>query len=87
MGQEQRYEQHNKDVKGDGGILVLTEEEEKLHCWMICGPEVARAVAEFEFSSVLRRMNQQNFATMKKLLPFKSGLIIMSTAQRKSSSN
>ena len=51
----QRHEQHNKDVKGDGGLLGLTEDEEKLQRWMVCGPEVARAVAEFELSSILRK--------------------------------
>ena len=55
MGLDQRHEQHNKDLKGDGGILGLTEHEEKLRRWMVCGPEVARAVDEFELSSVLRR--------------------------------
>ena len=42
MGLDQRHEQQNKDVKGDGGILGLTENEEKMRCWMVCGPEVAQ---------------------------------------------
>ena len=29
MGLDQRLEQENKDVKGDGMVLVLTEDEEK----------------------------------------------------------
>ena len=48
MGLDQRHEQHNEDVKGDGGVLGLTEDEGKLQRWMVCRPELARAVAEFE---------------------------------------
>ena len=33
-------------IKGYGGVLGLTEDEEKLQCWMVCGPEVARAIAK-----------------------------------------
>ena len=29
MGLDQRLKQENKDVKGDGMVLVLTEDEEK----------------------------------------------------------
>ena len=38
MGIEQRHEQLNKDVKGDGGIIGLTEDEDKLRRWMVCIP-------------------------------------------------
>ena len=55
MGLDQRHEQHNRDIKGDGGVLGLTEDQDKLQRWMVCGPEVARAVAEFESSSVLQK--------------------------------
>ena len=55
MGLDQRHEQHNKDIKGDGGILGSTEDQDKLQRWMVCGPEVARAVAGFESSSVLQK--------------------------------
>ena len=46
MRLDQKHEQHNKDIKGDGGVLGLTEDEEKVQSWMVCRPEVARAVAE-----------------------------------------
>ena len=55
MGLNQRHEQHNKDIKGNGGVLGLTEDQDKLQQWMVCGPEVTRAVAEFESSSVLQK--------------------------------
>ena len=70
MGLDQRHEQHNKDVKGDGGALGLTEDEEKLHHWMVCGPEVARAVAEFEMSSILRKEEPTDFRHHEKTPAF-----------------
>ena len=48
MGIDQRHEQLNKNLKGDGGMIGLTEDEEKLRRWMICTPETARAVYEFK---------------------------------------
>ena len=47
--------------KGDGGSLGLTKDEEKLHYWMISGPEVTCAVAELEMSSVLRKEEPTDF--------------------------
>ena len=55
MGLDQRHEQHNKDIKDDGGVLGLTEDQDKFQRWMVYEPEVARAVAEFESSSVLQK--------------------------------
>ena len=53
MGLDQQHEQLNKDVKGDGGIVGLTEDEDKLRHWSICSPEVSRVVSEFEKNTVL----------------------------------
>ena len=53
MGQDQRHRQHNKDVKGYRGVLGFTKDEENLQRWMVCGPAMAYAVAEFELSSIL----------------------------------
>ena len=55
MELDQRHEQHNKDVKGYGGVLGLTKDEEKVQHWMVCGPEVAHVVVEFELLSILRK--------------------------------
>ena len=61
MGLDQRHEQQNKDVKGDGGILGLTENEEKMRCWMVCGPEVAQTNSEFEAAYVLKKEEKTEF--------------------------
>ena len=53
MGIDQRHEQLNKDIKGDGGFVGLTEDEDKLNRWLICTPEIAKVVAEFESQTVL----------------------------------
>ena len=58
MGLGQRHEQHNKEVKEDGGVLGLTKDEKKLQHWMVCGPELVRAVTEFELSSKEGRNNK-----------------------------
>ena len=55
MGIDQRHEQLNAEVKGAGGAIGLTESEEKFLRWMLCAPEEARMVREFEEISVLRR--------------------------------
>ena len=34
MGLDQRHEQHNKDIKDDGGVLGLTEDQDKFQRWM-----------------------------------------------------
>ena len=77
MGLDQRHGQHNKDVKGCGGVLGLTKDEEKLQHRMVCGPEMARAVAEFELSSILRkeettdyRHDEQSPAFQKRFLNY-----------------
>ena len=41
MGIDQRHEQLNADIKGNGCAIGLTEDEEKLLRWMVCGPEEA----------------------------------------------
>ena len=53
MGIDHRHEQLDKDVKGDGGAIRLTEDDDMLIRWMVSGPEIVRAVKEFEESSVL----------------------------------
>ena len=48
MNNDQCYDQLNKLLKGDGGDIGIAEDEERLRKWMVCGPEVARIVMEFE---------------------------------------
>ena len=40
----------NKIVKGDGGIIGVTDNQEFLDRWLICAPEVTRLLHEFEYS-------------------------------------
>ena len=44
------HEQNNKWLKGDGGIIGLTENAPSLNRWMLAGPELVRVVKEFETS-------------------------------------
>ena len=46
MGIEQCHEQLNELVKGEGGAIGLTEDEDRQK--VVCGPEVARIVMKFE---------------------------------------
>ena len=48
---DQAHEQLNAAVKGDGGIIGLTENETALRRWLIAGPEIARLLDDFESSS------------------------------------
>ena len=52
MGIDQCHEQQNELVKGDGGAIGLTEDEDRLRKWMVCGAEVAKIVMEFEKSKL-----------------------------------
>ena len=45
---DQAHQQNNKRVKGDGGVVGLTENGAQLQRWMVAGPEVSRVVNEFE---------------------------------------
>ena len=61
MALDQRHEQLNKDIKGDGGMVGVTEDEEKFRNWTICSPETARAVVEFEEGTVLQQRQHGSF--------------------------
>ena len=39
---DQCHEQLNKLLKGDGGAIGLTKDEDRLKKWMVCGPEVVK---------------------------------------------
>ena len=45
---DQVHEQNNKNVKGSGGAVGLTENPYAFRRWMIAGPEQARLLLEFE---------------------------------------
>ena len=52
---EHNHEQENEMIKGDGGAVGLTESLAALRRWMIAGPEIARAVREFESAYDVRK--------------------------------
>ena len=52
MAIDQAHEQENERIKGDGGAVGLTEDPAALLRWMIVGPEVARAVTQFQIQYI-----------------------------------
>ena len=44
---DQAHEQSNVIVKGDGGVIGLTEDTGALRRWMVAGPEISRLISEF----------------------------------------
>ena len=63
MAHDHIHEQLNAVVKGDGGIIEITENESTLWCWMIAGPEVARIVGEVS----LKQLKITRVVTMNKI--------------------
>ena len=49
---DQGHEQNNATMKGDGGIIGLTEDPNALLRWALAGPETLRVISEFESSIV-----------------------------------
>ena len=45
---DQAHEQNNAWIKGDGGAVGLTENPNALRRWTVSGPEIARAIEEFQ---------------------------------------
>ena len=58
---DQIHEQENAKVKGKGGVIGLTENPTALRRWMICGPELARCISEFECPAWSDENNMQLF--------------------------
>ncbi len=48
LAHDQVHEQLNAMVKGDGGVIGITENEAALKRWMVAGPETARLLNEFD---------------------------------------
>ena len=61
MGIDQRHEQLNADVKGVGGEIGLTEDDNMLLRWMVCGPEEANMVRECEKSCLLNDTSNDTY--------------------------
>ena len=45
---DQAHENENKYVKGDGGIIGITEKPETMRKWLVAGPELSRLLNTFE---------------------------------------
>lgn len=59
------HKQNNKLVKGDGGIIGLTENSSQLLRWMVAGPEIAGLVNDFQADmNAIHDINQE--ATSRK---------------------
>ena len=61
MALDQRHEQLNKDIKGDRGMVGLTEDEEKFRHWTICSPEITKVIAEFGEGTLLQQKQHGSF--------------------------
>ena len=48
MSIDQAHEQMNPVIKGDGGVVGITESETALTRWIIASPEIVRLLSEFE---------------------------------------
>ena len=48
-------------LSGNGGIVGLTEDEDKFRRWQICSPEAAKHVSEFEDITVLKGNEHSEF--------------------------
>ena len=70
MGLDQKHEQQNQDVEKDDVFLGLTENDEKLNCWVVCGLEVRRAVSVYEAAGVLIKEGKTEFCHLTKLLSY-----------------
>ena len=55
---DQAQEQVNACIKGDGGAVSLTDDPNALRRWMVAGPEVARAIGEFQ--DAMKPVNSEN---------------------------
>ena len=56
----------NEKIKGDGGVIGLTDNPAALQRWITAGPEVARIIDEFETlfqTSKSKVHHHQGFAT------------------------
>lgn len=55
MAMDQAHEQLNDHIKGDGGIIGITDNSSALIQWITAGPEIARIIDEFENSFGMNR--------------------------------
>ena len=51
------HEQNSGVMKGEGGIIVLTQDANSLLKWAVAGPELVRVICEFETMMVGKQQN------------------------------
>ncbi|CAG2232145.1 unnamed protein product [Mytilus edulis] len=73
------FEQINKVVKGEGGVIGLTENASPLLRWMVCGPEKARAVNEYELPQELIKHEQNKVQMLDTMNRLKFGQLRLSS--------
>ena len=60
LAPDQVHEQLNALVKGNGGIIGITENENALEHWVVGGPQLAQIVSEYESHNVMKKDNEQH---------------------------
>ena len=65
------HEQNNKWVKGDGGVIGLTENSTELLHWTVSGLEIARIINEFQCDFNESKKTKVIIIIMKKLTVYK----------------
>ncbi len=58
IGLDHNHQQINAKIKGVGGAIGLTENDESLTKWLIAGPKVSRMVEEFEETSKIPELSK-----------------------------
>ena len=56
---DQAHEQNNAYIKGDGGVVGLTDNPSALRRWMVAGPEVTSLIGDFENSNQFTHTTQE----------------------------
>ena len=63
ISMDQAHEMNNKVIKGDGGIIGLTENKSALERWLVCAPEINLHLLQFEkcygYSSIENKDSSQ----------------------------
>ena len=61
MALDQRHEPLKQDIKGEGCMVGLTEDEEKFRHWTRCIPEITKVIAEFGEETLLQQKQHGSF--------------------------
>ena len=72
MAHDQIHEQLNAVVKGYGGIVGITENDDALRRWMVAGPEAARMLLEYHDKNT--KSQAQKVIIMSRFLMFRMSL-------------